>query len=124
VRSLDQIANVTVRIERAFQSKFVRQPSAFNQPTDRSLAAKRVWASFVHGEQHGTSVSSSVVAFRDPNSDSGNGVFFAASRQACEIIEPEELHSHPAFLTTRWSGFSPPFTDSKAQGFLVLEGRD
>ena len=45
--------------------------------------------------------SSSVVAFRDPNSDSGNGVCFAASRQAREIIEPEALHSHPAFLNTR-----------------------
>ena len=46
-------------------------------------------------------ISSSVVAFRDPNSDSGNGVCFAASRQAREIIEPGALHSHPAFLHTR-----------------------
>ena len=45
--------------------------------------------------------SSSVVAFRRPNSDSGNGVCFAASRQAREIIEPEALHSHAAFLNTR-----------------------
>ena len=44
--------------------------------------------------------SSSVVAFRDPNSDSGNGVCFAASRQAREIIEPEALHSHPDFPST------------------------
>lgn len=33
--------------------------------------------------------SSSVVAFRGPNSDSENGVCFAASRQAREIIGPE-----------------------------------
>ena len=45
--------------------------------------------------------SSSVVAFRGPNSDSGNGVCFATSRQVREIIEPEALHSHPAFLNTR-----------------------
>ena len=44
---------------------------------------------------------SSVVAFRDPNSDSGNGVCFAASRQAREIIETEALHSHPDFPNTR-----------------------
>jgi hypothetical protein len=45
--------------------------------------------------------SSSVVAFRGPNSDSGNGVRFAASQQAREIIEPEALHSHPDFPNTR-----------------------
>jgi hypothetical protein len=45
--------------------------------------------------------SSSVVAFRGPNSDSGNGVRFAASQQAREIIEPEALHSHSDFPHTR-----------------------
>jgi hypothetical protein len=45
--------------------------------------------------------SSSVVTFRGPNSDSGNGVCFVASRQAREIIEPEALHSHPDFPNTR-----------------------
>jgi hypothetical protein len=45
--------------------------------------------------------SSSVVAFRGPNSDSGNGVCFAASRPVREIIEPEALHSHPDFPNTR-----------------------
>jgi hypothetical protein len=45
--------------------------------------------------------SFSVAAFRGPNSDSGNVMCFAASRQAREIIEPEALHSHPAFLNTR-----------------------
>jgi len=44
---------------------------------------------------------SSVVAFRGLNSDSGNGVCFAASQQAREIIEPEALHSHPDFPNTR-----------------------
>ena len=45
--------------------------------------------------------SSSVVAFRDPNSDSGNGGCFAASRQAHKIIALEAPHSHPAFLNIR-----------------------
>ena len=45
--------------------------------------------------------SSSVVAFPGPNSNSGNGVCFAASRQAHEIIEPEALHSHRDFPNTR-----------------------
>ena len=44
---------------------------------------------------------SSVPAFRGPNSDGRNEVYFAASRQAREIIEPEALHSHAAFLNTR-----------------------
>jgi hypothetical protein len=45
--------------------------------------------------------SSSVVAFRGPNSDSKNGVCFATLRQAREIIEPEASHSHVAFLSIR-----------------------
>ncbi len=45
--------------------------------------------------------SSSVAAFRGPNSDSRNGVCFATSRQASEIIAPEALHSHAAFLSIR-----------------------
>lgn len=43
--------------------------------------------------------SSSVAAFRGPNSDSRNGVRFAASRQAREIIAPEALHSRAVFLS-------------------------
>ena len=43
--------------------------------------------------------SSSVAAFRGPNSDSRNGVCFATSRQAREIIAPEAPHSHAAFLS-------------------------
>ena len=42
--------------------------------------------------------SSSVAAFRGPNSKSRNTVRFAASRHAREIIAPEALHSHAAFL--------------------------
>ena len=45
--------------------------------------------------------SSSVAAFRGPNSDSRNGVCFATSRQAREIIAPEAPHSHAAFLNIR-----------------------
>jgi len=43
--------------------------------------------------------SSSVAAFRGPNSDSRNGVCFATSRQASKIIAPEALHSHAVFLS-------------------------
>jgi hypothetical protein len=42
--------------------------------------------------------SSSVVLFLDPNSDSRNGVCFAISRQASEIIAPKALHSYSTFL--------------------------
>jgi hypothetical protein len=45
--------------------------------------------------------SSSVAAFRGPNSYSRNGVCFATSRQANKIIEPEALHSHPDSPNTR-----------------------
>ena len=43
--------------------------------------------------------SSSVVAFRGPNSDNRNGVCFATSWHAREIIAPEVPHSHAAFLS-------------------------
>ena len=43
--------------------------------------------------------SSSVAAFRGPNSDSRNEVCFATSRQASEIIAPEGPHSYAAFLS-------------------------
>ena len=45
--------------------------------------------------------SSSVAAFRGPNSDSRNGVCFATSWEASEIIAPEAPHSHAAFLSIR-----------------------
>jgi hypothetical protein len=45
--------------------------------------------------------SSSVVAFRGPNSDRRNGECFATSRQASEIIAPEAAHSHAASLSIR-----------------------
>jgi hypothetical protein len=45
--------------------------------------------------------SSPVAAFRGPNSDGANEVYFAPSRQAREIIEPEALHSHAVFPNTR-----------------------
>ena len=57
--------------------------------------------------------SSSVAAFRDPNSDSRNGVCFAASRHAREIIAPEVPHSHAVFLS-----ISP---DSSSQGERYLK---
>jgi hypothetical protein len=45
--------------------------------------------------------SSSVAAFRGPNSDRRHEVYFAASQQAREIIAPEALHSHAALLNMR-----------------------
>jgi hypothetical protein len=54
-----------------------------------------------------------VAAFRDPNSDSRNGVCFAASRHAREIIAPEVPHSHAVFLS-----ISP---DSSSQGERYLK---
>jgi hypothetical protein len=45
--------------------------------------------------------SSSVAAFRGPNSDRRNEVYFAASQQARGIIAPEALHSHAALLNIR-----------------------
>jgi hypothetical protein len=45
--------------------------------------------------------SSSVAAFRGPNSDRRNEVYFATSRQAREIIAPEALYSHETFLSIR-----------------------
>src|SRR5258708_34562864 len=53
--------------------------------------------------------SSSVAAFPGPNSDSRNGVFFATSWHAREIIAPEASHSHAAFLNIRWD--SSPESD-------------
>jgi hypothetical protein len=43
--------------------------------------------------------SSSVAAFRGPNSGSRNGVCFATSWHTREIIAPETPHSHAAFLS-------------------------
>jgi len=45
--------------------------------------------------------TSSVAAFRSPNSDERNGLYFAASRQVREIIGPEALHLHAAILNIR-----------------------
>jgi hypothetical protein len=45
--------------------------------------------------------SSSVAAFRGPNSDSRNGVCFATSRQANKIIAPEGLYSYAVSLSVR-----------------------
>ncbi len=50
--------------------------------------------------------SSSVAAFRGPNSDSRNGVCFATSRQAREIATPEALHSHAVFLSVHPNSYS------------------
>ncbi len=60
--------------------------------------------------------SSSVAAFRGPNSDSRNGVCFAASRQAREVIAPEAPHSHTAFLNTR--------RDSSSEGKRCMKDTD
>jgi len=45
--------------------------------------------------------SSSVAAFRGPNYDRRNGVYFATWRQASTIIAPAALHSHAIFLSVR-----------------------
>jgi hypothetical protein len=45
--------------------------------------------------------SPSVAAFRGPNSDTKNGVYFATSWHAREIIAPEAPHSHEAFPSIR-----------------------
>jgi len=45
--------------------------------------------------------TSSVAAFRSPNSDERNKVYFAASRQVREIITPEALYSNADFLNIR-----------------------
>ncbi len=56
--------------------------------------------------------SSPVAAVRGPNSDGTNEVYFAASRQAREIIEPEALHSHAVFLNAR------PASSSEGDGCM------
>jgi hypothetical protein len=50
--------------------------------------------------------SSSVAAFRDPNSDGRNEARLATSRQASEIIAPETPHHHAAFLNIRPHSYS------------------
>ena len=60
--------------------------------------------------------SSSVAAFRGPNSDSRNGVCFATSWHAREIIAPEAPHSHAAFLNIR--------RDSSSEGERCMKDTD
>ncbi len=60
--------------------------------------------------------SSSVAAFRDPNSDSRNGVCFATSWHAREITAPETPHSHAAFLNIR--------RDSSSEGERCMKDTD
>ncbi len=45
--------------------------------------------------------NSSVAPFRGPNSDGRNGMCFATSRQAREIVAPDAPHSHADFLSIR-----------------------
>ena len=60
--------------------------------------------------------SSSVAAFRGPNSDSRNGVCFATSWHARELIAPETPHSHAAFLSIR--------PDSPSEGERCMKDTD
>ena len=60
--------------------------------------------------------SSSVAAFRDPNSDGRNEVCFATSRHAREIIAPEASHPHAAFLNIR--------PDSSSEGDGCMKDTD
>ena len=73
--------------------------------------------------------SSSVAAFRGPDSDSRNGVCFAASRQAHEIIAPEAPHSHAAFLSIRPDAFwinewRPSFANASSEGERCMKDTD
>jgi hypothetical protein len=57
--------------------------------------------------------SSSVAAFLGPNSESRNGVRFATSWHAHEIIAPEAPHSHAAFINVR--------SDASSKGERCIE---
>lgn len=69
-----------------------------------------------HISSLGFLTSSSVATFRGPNSDTGNGVCFAALRQAREIIELEALYSHPDFPNTR--------RDASSEGERCMKNTD
>jgi hypothetical protein len=60
--------------------------------------------------------SSSVAAFRGHNSHSRNGVCFATSRQAREIIAPEVPHSHAVFINIR--------SDASSEGERCMKDTD
>ena len=60
--------------------------------------------------------SSSVAAFRGPNSDRRNGACFATSWHAREIIAPEAPHSHAAFPNIR--------RDSSSDGERCMKDTD
>ncbi len=60
--------------------------------------------------------SSSVAAFRGPNSDSRNGDGFATSWHTRKIIAPEAPHSQAAFLSTR--------RDSSSEGERFMKDTD
>jgi hypothetical protein len=60
--------------------------------------------------------SSSVAAFRGPNSDNRNEACLAVSRQAHEIITPEASYSHTAFLNIR--------QDSSSKGERCMKDTD
>ena len=110
--SADTAGMPDVRSRRAFfRCEIVRQ----NQPLEMKLEST---PDFSHSEMRAARgpffgmrfgrifslaflSSSSVAAFRGPNSDGRNGVCFATSRQAREIIAPEASHSHAAFLNIR-----------------------
>jgi hypothetical protein len=60
--------------------------------------------------------SSSVAAFPGPNSDSRNGVCFATSWHAHEIIAPEAPHSLAAFINVR--------SDASSEGERCMKDTD
>jgi len=101
-----------VRSRRAF---FHFEIVSQNQPLEMKLESS---PDFSHSDMHAARVrffgvrfgrifslaflsSSSVAAFRGPNSDSRNGLCFATSRQAGEIIAPEVPHPHAVFPSIR-----------------------
>ena len=110
--SADTAGMPDVRSRRAFfRFEIVRQ----NQPLEMELESTPEFSLFrnarssrpIFGMRFGHIFSlaflssSSVAAFRGPNSDSRNEVCFATSRQAREIVAPEAPHSHAVFLSIR-----------------------
>jgi hypothetical protein len=68
-----------------------------SQPVCTSIF--RIWLGSIFSLAFFT--SSSVAAFRGPNSDTRNGACFAVSRQASKIIGLEDPHPYSAYLSVR-----------------------
>ena len=89
-----------VRQDRPLEMKLESTPD-FSHSEMRAASGQFFGMSFARIFSLAFLNSSSVAAFRGPNSDGGNGACFATSRQAREIIAPEALYSHETFLSIR-----------------------